>query len=47
MTARVIRVDWDAWAASEARARAVCGSSAFVLGALVRPGPTRAELASR
>ena len=32
-TATIIRVDWQAWAAAEARQRRVCGASAFVLSA--------------
>ena len=31
MTARVIRVDWPAWAASEAKARASCGVLGFIV----------------
>jgi hypothetical protein len=49
MSARVIRVDWEAWAACEARARAVCGARAFLLGpshaALARVARSEWELA--
>jgi hypothetical protein len=37
MSARVIRVDWSAWATSEASSRRACGPKAFVIATAMAP----------